>query len=75
MNNLKLILLSTFKNEKSILTKKDYLIALYGGFNIVMIALFFYYQIFLNWYSIINFISQFIVKESYLLSNGRLKSR
>lgn len=55
MNNLKLILLSTFKNEKSILTKKDYLIALYGGFNIVMIALFFYYQIFLNWYSIINF--------------------
>ena len=55
INNLKLIVLSIFKNEKLKLKKNDYLIALYGCFNIVMIGIFFYYQIFLNWHSIVDF--------------------
>jgi len=55
MNNLKVIIISLFKNEKQNLIKRDYFIAFYGLFNIVLIGIFFYYQIFLNRDSIVNF--------------------
>lgn len=55
MNNLKLIASSFFKKKILHLKKEDYFIAFYGLFNILLIGTFFYYQIFLNRDSIINF--------------------
>ncbi|BFO68093.1 hypothetical protein [Chryseobacterium sp. KCF3-3] len=55
MNNLKLILISFLNRKKLSFSRKDYLIALYGVFNILIICIFFYYQLFLNWGSIVSF--------------------
>lgn len=55
INNLKLIVTSVFKRKKQNLDIKDYFIAFYGLFNIILIGAFFYYQIILNRDSIIRF--------------------
>lgn len=55
MNNLELIASSFFKKKILHLKKEDYFIAFYGLFNILLIGTFFYYQMFLNRDSIINF--------------------
>jgi len=55
MNNLKLIASSFFKKKTLNLKREDYFIAFYGLSNILLIGVFFYYQIFLNRDSIINF--------------------
>lgn len=55
LNNLKLIAGSFLGNRNLNLKKEDYFIALYGLFNILIIGVFFYCQIFLNRNSIINF--------------------
>lgn len=55
MNNLELIASFFFKKKILHLKKEDYFIAFYGLFNILLIGTFFYYQMFLNRDSIINF--------------------
>lgn len=54
-NNLKLIITSWIRGTNHKFKNIDYFIALYGLFNMVLIGAFFYYQIFLNRDSIINF--------------------
>lgn len=54
-NNLQLLLSSIFNGKKLSLKKGDYFIALYGLFNLILIGVFFYYQIVLNTESIISF--------------------
>lgn len=54
-NNLKCIIIYWIKGIDHKFKKVDYLIALYGLFNIFLIVIFFYYQIILNIDSVIRF--------------------
>lgn len=55
MHCLKTGFISFFRTRKLVLKPKDYFIALYGLFNITIICVFFYYQLFLNLGAILSF--------------------